>query len=217
VHTGELFPVDEAHRPRPDSVMNTALKVFKPGDVLAHVYSSMPDGIVGNGEGIPEFVRRANDHGILFDIGYGINFSYAIARKMMAAGIYPRTISSDTHGDFTAYHDNSKLDYSLCGAMTRLWALGMPLDQVVAATTVHPAQILREETRLGSLKPGRRADVTILDMVEGEWQMRDGSGEVLKVNTRLVPAKVVRAGEVIESKRTYVRDVWPTPLPVAAE
>lgn len=217
VHTGELFPVDEAHRPQPEDVLPAALKLFKPGDILAHVYSSMPDGIVGRGEGIPEFVRQADAQGIQFDIGYGINFSYAIARKMMDAGIFPRTISSDTHGDFNAYHDNSKLDYSLCGAMTRLWALGMPLDQVIAAASRNAAIALREQDRIGGLKPGMRADVTILDMVEGEWQMRDGSGEVLDVKTRLVPARVVRAGEVIESKRTYVRDVWSTPLPAAAE
>lgn len=216
-HTGELFPVLEASRPQPEDVLPSVLKLLKPGDILAHVYSSMPDGIVGRGEGIPEFVRRADDQGVHFDIGYGINFSYAIARKMMAAGIFPRTISSDTHGDFNAYHDNSKLDYSLCGAMTRLWALGMPLDQVIAATTRNVALILREHERIGSLKPGMRADVSILDTLEGDWQMRDGSGEVLKVNTRLVPSKVVRAGEIIESKRTYVRDVWPTPLFAAAE
>jgi len=101
--------------------------------------------------------------------------------------------------------------------MTRLWALGMPLDQVIAATTRNPAIALREQDKIGSLKPGMRADVTILQMVQGDWQMQDGSGEVLKVNTRLVPDCVVRAGEVIQSKRTYVRDVWQTPLPAAAE
>lgn len=217
VHTGELFPVDEAHRPRPQDVLPAALRLFKPGDILAHVYSSMPDGIVGRGDGIPEFVRQAEAQGVQFDIGYGINFSYAIARKMMDAGIYPRTISSDTHGDFNSFHDNSKLDYSLCGAMTRLWALGMPLDKVIAATTRHPAIALREQDHIGGLKPGMRADVTILDVVDGDWQMSDGSGEVLKVTKRLVPSRVVRAGEVIESKRTYVRDVWSTPLPAAAE
>lgn len=217
VHTGELFPVDEEHRPEPGSVLPSVLKLLKPGDVLAHVYSSMPDGIVGRGEGIPDFVRQAADQGVHFDIGYGINFSYAIARKMMEAGIFPRTISSDVHGDFTCYHDNSKLDYSLCGAMTRLWALGMPLDQVIAAASRNTALVLRDQERIGSLQPRTRADVTILDVVEGEWQMRDGSGEALKVTKRLVPARVVRAGEVIESKRTYVRDVWPTPLSAAAE
>ncbi len=93
----------------------------------------------------------------------------------------------------------------------------MPLDQVIAAATRNAALALREDERIGSLKPGMRADVTILDLVEGDWQMRDGSGEVLKVKTRLVPSKVVRAGELIECRRTYVRDVWPEPLPQAAE
>jgi len=206
VHTGELFPVNEANRPAPEAVMASALKLFKPGDVLAHVYSSMPDGIVGHGEGIPEFVRQANDRGIHFDIGYGINFSYAIARKMMAAGIFPRTISSDMHGDFTAYHDNSKLDYSLCGAMTRLWALGMPLKEIIRRVTVNPARILRDP-EIGTLAPGTRADVTVLERVQGPWRLTDSCRAGIVAREQLVPRLVVLRGETIEPTRRYLPDL----------
>ena len=131
VHTGELFPVAEATRPDPASVLKSVVPLLRAGATLAHIYSTMPDGIMGGATEIPKFVFEALERGIHFDIGYGVNFSYSIARKMMEADVLPNTIASDVHSDFNAYHDDSPLDYSLCGAMTRLWALGMPLADVL--------------------------------------------------------------------------------------
>src|SRR5258706_4304631 len=42
VHTGELFPVDEAHRPSPEAGLPHVLPPLQPRDMLAPVYSSMP-------------------------------------------------------------------------------------------------------------------------------------------------------------------------------
>ena len=163
VHTGELFPVNEATRPGAETVLKKAVSLLRPGDTLAHVYSAMPDGIMGQSQSIPPAVFEALEKGIHFDIGYGLNFSYDIASRMLEAEIVPHTISSDVHADFNGYHDDSKLDYSLCGAMTRLWGLGMALEQVIARTTYHPAQLIREENEIGTLAVGSRADITILN------------------------------------------------------
>jgi len=208
VHTGELFPVDELNRPYPETLMERVLPLLRSGDTVAHVYSCMPDGIMGPGDKVPSVVRDAYAQGIHFDIGYGINFSYRIARLMIEAGILPNTISSDAHADFNSYHDDSKLDYSLSGAMTRLCALGMPLAEVIRRTTLNPAKVLHEEHEIGTLEPGSRADFTILELVEGRWDLSDAEGEVLTVEERLVPAQVVRAGVEIESSRRLLRDIW---------
>lgn len=207
-HTGELFPVVESRRPVAEQVLEQVLPVLRPGDTLAHVYSSMPDGIMGSRDAVPEIVLRALDRGLYFDIGYGINFSYAIARRMMAAGVLPNTISSDIHGDFASYHDDSILDYSLCGAMTRILALGMPLAEVVRRVTVNPAAILRDPD-IGSLTPGTLADITLLDRVAGDWSMRDGRGEPLLVAERLIPRLVIKSGTTIEPTRRYLPDLLP--------
>jgi dihydroorotase len=217
VHTGELFPVAEETRPDPASVLERVVPCLRAGDTLAHIYSSMPDGIMGPTGEIPAIVFEAQRRGIHFDIGYGVNFSYAIARKMMAAGILPNTIASDVHSDFNAYHDDSTLDYSLCGAMTRLWALGMDLADVIRRTTLHPAMILREQDEIGTLAVGSRADITVLDSVAGAWPMTDSTGEVLDVEERLVPAMVVREGREIVPEKQLLRDVCEAGLSVAAE
>ena len=160
---------------------------------------------------------EALDRGVHFDIGHGINFCFDIARKMMAAGVLPNTISSDVHGDFNGYHDDSLLDYSLCGAMTKLWALGMSIEDVILRTTLNPAKILREEDEIGTLAVGSRADITVLDRASDPWVMRDARGEDLPVAERLVPALVVRAGEVIEPHRRLLRDVCEADYAQAAE
>lgn len=217
VHTGELFPVDENNRPQPELVMEAVFPLLRAGDTVAHVYICMPDGVMGPGEAVPASVIEAFSRGVHFDIGYGLNFSYRIARAMMEAGVLPNTIGSDVHADFNAYHDDSKLDYSLCGAMTRLVALGMPLADVIRRTTLNPAKILGEEGDIGTLAVGSRADISILDPVAGLWELPDAEGEVITVDRRLVPWLVIRDGNRIEPNRRLLRDVCEPGMPAAAE
>ncbi len=216
VHTGELFPVDEANRPDPAGVLEQVVPVLNPGTTLAHVYSTMPDGIMGEGGEVPRIVHEALERGIHFDIGHGVNFSFDIARRMMGEGVLPNTISSDVHSDFHAYHDDSRLDYSLCGAMSKLWALGMDLADVVKRATLNPALILGEADEIGTLAPGSRADIAILDLAEGRWTLSDSTGEALVVDRRLVPGTVLREGREITPNRRLLRDVCPPEMRAAA-
>jgi dihydroorotase len=208
VHTGELFPVIEGSRPEPRSVLEQVLPLLKAGDVLAHIYSNMPDGIVGEDEQVPAVIHRALDKGVHFDIGYGINFSYRIARLLMAEGIYPHTVSSDVHGD-----DNSKLDYSLPGAMSRLLGLGMPLVEVIRAATVHPAGVIGEAKELGTLALDTRADISILELREEPWRLLDGRFNVLDVDTRLIPWLTLRAGVAHQPRPAMLPDLLNPNLP----
>ncbi|MAI49930.1 MAG: amidohydrolase [Rhodospirillaceae bacterium] len=210
IHTGELFPVNEPNRPAPDSLMKHVLPLLRPGDTVAHIYSCMPDGIMGPGDDVPDVVLEAYQRGIHFDIGFGVNFSYRIARKMLAAGVIPNTIGSDVHADFNAYHDDSKLDYSMCGAMTRLLSLGIPLADVIARVTINPAMILREEDEIGTLSVGSRADISVLDPVPGRWDLKDAEGDILTVNERLIPCLVYREGKEFVPDRRLLRDICQT-------
>jgi dihydroorotase len=205
-HTGELFPVNEGNRPDPRQVLRRVVALRRPGDTLAHVYSGAPDGIMGNHEGVPPIVFEAIEKGLHFDIGYGVNFRFDIARKMMAAGVLPNTISSDAHGAFAGFYDDSELDYSLCGAMTRMLALGMPLADIIRRVTVNPARLLRDP-EIGSLSPGTRADVTVLERVPERRLQTDSRRESLVAHEQLVPRLVVRNGELIEPTRRYLPDL----------
>lgn len=208
-HTGELFEVDEARRPEPRSLLPQLLDLARPGDVLAHVYSAMPDGVLGDDEEPAPALFEAVERGLLLDIGFGINFSYRTARRMIAAGLWPHIISSDVHGQFPVMHDDSMLDYSLAGAFARLVALGMPFGEALAAVTINPARVLDDEAEIGTLRLGSRADLTVLEERVGPWPLPDSRGEILVADRRWLPRLVLRAGRPTVPSLRLVRDIAP--------
>jgi dihydroorotase len=207
VHTGELWKVDETNRPDPRSVMRDTLALVRPGDLLAHCYSCRDDGILGPLPTPPQDLLESLATGVHLDLGHGVNFSFDTARRMMDAGLVPYTISSDVHGDFYTHDNDTTLDYSLLGAMSKLLAMGFDLDYVIRAVTVHPATVLRMLPEIGTLAVGSRADLSVLDAIEGPWTWRDCLGTAIPGTRRLVPRLVVRAGQAHVPTRRLLRDV----------
>jgi dihydroorotase len=80
--------------------------------------------------------------------------------------------------------------------MTKFLALGLGLDEVVRATTEAPGKAIGAAGRLGTLAPGAAADVTMLRMEQGSFELTDARGESMKHGERLVPVRVVRNGVV---------------------
>ena len=62
--------------------------------------------------------------------------------------------------------------------------------------TSHPARVLGESARLGSLSPGHQADVSVLAAEEGAHVFPDMAGEVRGGRLRLLPRQTVKAGRV---------------------
>ncbi|MEM9118600.1 MAG: amidohydrolase [Cyanobacteria bacterium P01_F01_bin.56] len=207
VHTGELFAVVEENRPSPEQVIDYVLPHLKPGDLLAHCYSCRPDGLMGDRDTPSPALVDAIQAGVRLDLGHGINFSFAIARRMMAQGLLPYTISSDVHGDFATPHNDATLDYSLCGALSKLVALGMKLPEAIAAVTLHPATVLQAENDLGTLKVETPADITILEKTPAPWACRDAQGEALIAPQKFTPAWVVKSGQLLQPHRRLLRDI----------
>jgi dihydroorotase len=165
------------------------------GDVVTHCFHGSEGGSLldGSGRVIPE-ARAARERGILFDIGHGVgSFTFRVAREALAQDFPPDTISSDVH----AYNVDGPV-FDQPTTLSKLLHLGMPLTDVVAATTSSPARALRRSETLGSLAPGREADITILEVAAGEHELVDAEERTEVAATRLVPRYVVRAGDVIE-------------------
>jgi dihydroorotase len=64
--------------------------------------------------------------------------------------------------------------------------------------TLNPAKALGEQGRLGSLQPGRQADVSVLEVRDGEWTVYDTVGDSLKVTQAVVPVLTLKRGNVFE-------------------
>jgi dihydroorotase len=75
-------------------------------------------------------------------------------------------------------------------------ALGMSLDEVVAATTVRAAASLGRPEVTGTLAVGGPADIAVLEQVPGTVELEDTKGERVTVDSVLRARATIRAGRV---------------------
>ncbi len=177
------------HLDEPPPSYEAVLDRLRPGDVLTHCFRPFPNAPV-TGEGkVKPAALAARERGVIFDIGHGKgSFAFKTARAMLAAGFKPDTISSDVHAlciNGPAYDQVTTLSKLLC--------LGMPLDEVIAASTVNAAKALGRP-ELGSLRPGSVGDASILTVQTGRFPYEDVVGEVLTGEQKIVSEGVVVAG-----------------------
>ena len=83
--------------------------------------------------------------------------------------------------------------------MSKFLCLGMPLADVIAASTVNAAMALKRP-ELGSLKPGSVGDATILTVKEGRFDYVDVVGEHLEGDRKIASEGVVVARPLVASE-----------------
>jgi dihydroorotase len=88
--------------------------------------------------------------------------------------------------------------HGLVEIMARFLGLGFTFDQVVAMCTVNPARVLGEQDRLGSLAVGRQADISVLDLRQGDWLVYDTLGDSLRITQMPVPVLTVKRGHLFD-------------------
>jgi dihydroorotase len=177
------------HIDHPPPSYEEVLERLRPGDVLTHAFRPFPNSPATHQGTVKKEVLEARARGVKFDIGHGkASFAFKTARAMLANGFYPDTISSDVHAlciNGPAFDQVTTLSKFLC--------MGMPLDKVIAASTVNAATALRRP-ELGSLRPGSAGDATLLEIEEGCFDYTDVVGEHLAGDKKIVSRGVVIAG-----------------------
>jgi dihydroorotase len=179
-----------AHIDDPPPSYEEVIARLRPGDVLTHAFRPYPNAPVTAQGTVKQAVVEARRRGVLFDIGHGKgSFAFKTARAMLANGFMPDTISSDVHQlciNGPAFDQVTTMSKFLC--------LGMPLVDVIAASTVNAAFALKRPD-LGSLKPGSVGDATILRVKDGRFDYVDVVGEHLPGDRRIVSEGVVIGGQ----------------------
>ncbi len=172
------------------------LAIMESGDILSHVYTDNPGGILHSDGSVLTELREAKDRGIVLDTAQGrFSLSYEVARKCMDQGIYPTTISTDLN-PVSLFGPV----YGLTVAMSRFLALGMSLKQVIEMTTINPARALNIGKSKGSLSPGTDADISILDVLSGVWNLGDSRQRIIKADKLISPIITVKAGNIIPAQ-----------------
>jgi dihydroorotase len=207
IHLGQLWPVKDGATVDADEVVRALMPLMEPGDVLAHPFTRHPGGFISEETGeVHPVVWAALDRGVTVDVGHGSHFSFSMARKVIEAGLRPTTLGADMHGynvrvpgagDAAERAENpfaGVAPFNLTHAMTELLTLGVTLPEIVAMVTSHPAKMLKLEDSLGSLQVGREADISVLELRHGRFELRDNSGEVVVASEMISPDFALRAG-----------------------
>jgi dihydroorotase len=177
------------HIDHPPPSYEEVVSLLRPGDVLTHAFRPFPNSPATAQGTVKKVVLEARERGVFFDIGHGKgSFAFKTARAMLANGFYPDTISSDIHIlciNGPAFDQVTTMSKFLC--------MGMPLSDVVAASTVNAAMALRRP-ELGSLKPGSVGDATLISIKEGKFDYVDVVGEHLIGDRKIASEGVVIGG-----------------------
>src|SRR6267142_5151110 len=174
------------------TVIRSLLPLLDDGDILTHYFTANAGGVLdANGHLVPE-ARDAASRGVWLDTAHGrSNFSFDVGRRVIDQGLLPHCISTDltVPGRLHTVHSMTEM-------MTRFLGLGFTLEQVVTMCTENPAKAIGVDERLGSLAVGRQADISVLDIRDGEWVVYDVLGASLPVTKAVVPYLTVKKGLV---------------------
>ena len=168
--------------------------LLRPGDIVTHMYAPAPHGMLDDkGRVLPQIVE-ARRRGVLFDFGNGrtSHWTWDVAERAIQQGFLPDTISSD----ITAAGLADQV-LNLPNVMSKFLLLGMPVDQVIARATINAAHAIPELKNYGTLKPGAAADVTVLDLREGDFEFIDNYGTRRMGRRKLFPYAVVMGGKKV--------------------
>jgi len=183
VHIGDTDYIDG------EPLTRDLLPLLDAGDIVTHLFTTNPGKIVQDETIIPE-IFEAQKRGVFLDTAHGrLNFSFDVARRALEAGLIPDSISTDITlpGRLTTV-------YSMTEMMTRFLAFGFSVDEVIRMTTISPARALRMEEKLGTLSVGRIADISVLELVNGDWEVSDPLGNKLAVDKAFSPVITFKSG-----------------------
>jgi dihydroorotase len=225
IHLGTLWPEKDGKQVDTQQLLSELIPLLDEGDILAHPFSRYPSGFVGPDNKVHPLVFEAQKRGVKIDVGRGSHFSFDVAAKVFDSGVMPDTLGADLHGynisklhydgqfrtdvDYKTTADAIKSEptFSLHHAMTELLALGMAMPDLMKTVTSAPAAMLGLSDILGSLQPGRVADVSVMELESGDFVLKDGGGSTHKATQRFKPYFMLRAGKIHEADSELL-PVW---------
>ncbi|GLR08118.1 amidohydrolase/deacetylase family metallohydrolase [Mixta theicola] len=161
------------------------------GDIITHCYNGKPNRILTPEGELRLAVKKALQRGVRLDVGHGsASFSFEVARRAIAQGILPDTISSDIYC-------RNRIDgpvKSLAHVMSKFFSIGMTLPQIIDCVTWKAADGLRLQHK-GRLEPGFDADLTLFTLSNEVRPLLDSEGETVQGQQHFIPLAAVVAGQ----------------------
>ncbi len=169
------------------------LEVLGPGDIATHIFNGHYEGILDRKGAVRPEVKAAAERGVVMDVAHaGVHCDVEVARAALDQGFFPTTISTDIHippPDRVVYRQND--------LVSKFHAMGIPLEQAVAASTVRPAGVVGLGDEIGSLAPSMAGDAAVFDLMEGRFVWHDMYGHSVEGGLRLDTYLTVKDGAVV--------------------
>jgi len=172
------------------------LALLRSGDIVTHLYSPPPHGILGDDGKLLSAVIEARKRGVLFDLGNGRNghITWEVAESAMGQGFLPDTISTDMTAIGRTYQV-----FNIQNVMSKMLMLGMTVNQVIACVTANAARAIPEFKTFGTLKLGAVADVAVMELKDGEFEFVDNVDTKRTGRKKLFPYAAVVGGKRVQA------------------
>jgi len=167
------------------------MELLRPGDVVTHCFNAHTLGILDKDGKLRAGVREARERGVFFDVGHGLgSFNFEVARKAIDAGFLPDSISTDVYN----LNVNGPV-YDMPTTLSKFLYLGLSLEEVLARATAKPAAVINRIPKHGTLELGAPADIAVLALEEGQFQLVDSQKNAVAASKRLVSRLTICRGK----------------------
>lgn len=171
------------------------LALLKRGDILTHPFTPpsprMPNMFGGKPGAVLPQILELKERGILTDAQAGTSHHlWDNSEKAFSQGWYPDLISTD----IGAQTPQTPAGQLLPWVMTQFLHLGLTVEQVVERVTLTPTKVFKFPEKHGTLETGVAADVTVIDLQQGNFELVDQQGNKRTAKQKFVPVAAVHGG-----------------------
>ncbi|MEO6906553.1 MAG: amidohydrolase/deacetylase family metallohydrolase [Abditibacteriaceae bacterium] len=187
--TGTLLMIHHAVSNIP---VQELLEKLRPGDIYTHLFHPHVDhAFEKNGKPL-KVLLEAQARGVICDVGHGAGaFGWNVAEAACREyDFWPNTISTDIH-----FYNLDGPVWDMATTLSKFLYLGMPLEKVLCAATQNPAKAMGMADRIGTLHAGMQADIALLQLEEGQFELDDVIGEKRTSSQRLVAKGTLKNGQ----------------------
>lgn len=181
------------HVMNPPCPMEEIVSKMRPGDIICHIYQGKGSTIIDENGKVKDAVFEARKRGVYFDSADArINHCYSVIKPAIAQGFKPDIISTDLtqNGIF------SNMCWGLPVVLSKWLNLGLPLEEVIADCTCHPAKIHHLPNGIGTLDNGAAANATIFSLQDKAFHLKNRMGEEFDGNKLILPQVTIINGKV---------------------
>jgi dihydroorotase len=126
--------------------------------------------------------------------------NFKLVKAALARGFVPQAFGTDV----VNLPEEQPHFYNVPAVASKFMALGLSLQDAIAAATTNPAKMLGEQEKRGSLRPGMQADLSILGFHEGDYLFHDGrAGNIIPGGLFLSPQVTVKRGQIIAVRESH--------------